>query len=183
MLSYQLLIILHLIGLAIGVGAATVADIMVFRFLKDFHISRWETKVLKTVSIMIWVGLAILILSGIGIYLQNTVRYNFTVKFLVKMVIVGIIILNGILLNLYITPRLVKLDFADHQLSFVKRITFASGAISMTSWYTVLILGALRNDVPLTFMQLLAVYLFLLSGAIAASQLALYLMDRKILHL
>ena len=169
-------LILHLVGVALGVGAATISDIFFFKFLKDFRISQFESDILHTLSQIIWMGLGLLILSGVGIFLPAIAVYGASSKFLTKMIIVGVIVANGVLLNLYVSPRLVSISFGqkhEHRTGELRRfrkIAFMSGAISFTSWYLTLILGGLRS-IPFTVVQALGIYVALLFVAISISQI------------
>ena len=171
-----LLIIFHLFGFALGVGAATMADIFFFRFLSDLRISEQENQTLKTISQVIWVGLGLLLVSGVGIVLTDPATYFASAKFLVKMVVVSVITVNGLFLNLFITPLLVRISFGDkhpHQsgeLRHERGLAFAGGAISLTSWYTAFILGFM-DKAPMPFWPLLVSYFALLIGAVTVSQL------------
>ncbi|HLD81580.1 MAG TPA: vitamin K epoxide reductase family protein [Patescibacteria group bacterium] len=170
------IIALHLIGTVLGLGGATITDIFFFKFLKDFRISKKEKEIMDTLSQIIWFGLAVLLLSGIGLYLPNASALNATPKFLVKMIIVCIIILNGAVMNILIAPQLVKLSFKslakkkNTRLILLRRLSFALGAISITSWYSALILGVTPKDVPIPFLGILSLYIAALIVAILCSQ-------------
>jgi len=167
------LVMIHLIGFALGVGGATINDVMFFRFLKDYRISHEENEVLKIMSQVIWFGLALSIISGFGLYLQNIEALNESSKFLLKVVVVGVITLNGVFLNLSIAPHLVKLSFKDSstktsQATHLRKLAFASGAISFVSWYTAFFLGTIKS-LPFTFIQLISIYVVLLTFAVIGS--------------
>ncbi len=167
------LVILHLIGFALGVGGATINDVMFFKFLKDYKISEAENDILKSLSQIIWAGLAISIISGLGLYLQNAEVLNESSKFLLKVIVVGVITLNGIFLNLSVAPHLVKLSFNDEitkttQSNHLRKMAFASGAISFISWYTAFFLGTLQS-LPFSLIQLVGIYLGLLCIGIIIS--------------
>lgn len=167
--------VLHLVGVALGVGGATVTDALFFKFLKDFRISGWEARVMSMVSDVIWVGLGLLYISGVGLFLSNPEVYMASSKFLTKMLIVLVITINGIVLNAFLTPRLKHITFHqrhDHhpgELHVLRKCAFASGAISITSWYIALILGALRS-IPYSVSQGIGGYLLMLALAIIGSQ-------------
>lgn len=175
--NHRIILGVHLLGVVLGLGGATITDIFFFKFLKDYKISREEADVLHTLSQVIWFGLALLVLSGIGLYLPEAETLNHSSKFLVKMVAVAVIIINGSLLNLIVSPRLVKISFGEKhhhtagELHRLHRFAFALGAISITSWYAAFILGLFRS-INLSFGKLLAIYLILLVAAVAFSQLA-----------
>jgi uncharacterized membrane protein len=165
----------HFLGVALGLGGATITDIFFFKFLKDFRISEWEAEVMHTLSQVIWFALALLVLSGFGLYLPETERLNQSAKFLVKMIAVAVLIVNGSFLNLLVAPKLVKISFGERhrheagELHHIRKLAFALGAVSLVSWYSAFILGMLRAS-PLEFLPLLLIYLFLLGGAIIGSQ-------------
>lgn len=173
---HEFIAILHLFGAALGIGGATISDVLFFRFLKDFRISEWESEVLHALSQIIWFALAVLLLAGLALYLPEAGELNQSAKFLVKMIVVAVIIVNGALLNILIAPKLVKISFGkkhEHEageLHHIRKIAFALGAISIVSWYSAFTLGALRK-VPLEFSSLLLLYLLLIGVAIAASQI------------
>jgi len=171
------IIILHALCAAIGVGAATISDIMFFRFMKDGKIDRGETPVLDTLTKSIWFAIAGLILTGIFLFMTNPELYAASSKFLVKVVIVGFIILNGIFLTLYLHKRMLYINFLTPGNRTVKRLGFASGALSIVSWYVVFILGSIRS-IPYSFASGLVMYLVLVVGAIGVSQV-FYLRYRK----
>lgn len=173
-------VMLHLLGFALGVGGATIADIFFMRFLKDFKISEEENKILTLMSNVIWLGLGILIISGIGLYLGNMEFLNQSTKFLTKVIVVGVILINGIVLNIVVAPRLVSMRFKNEKEMQntlpvmrslrLRRLAFACGAISFTSWYTAAILGSLRS-IPLSFPTILSIYIGIVILAVIGSQI------------
>lgn len=176
-----IILIAHTIGFAIGLGGATISDIFFFRFLKDLRISHEESATLSHLSEIIWFALALIVLSGLGLYLPAMEELHQSSKFLVKMVVVLVIIVNGAFLNLLVAPNLVKISFGkrhDHEvgeLHHIRRLAFILGAVSITSWYSAFILGMLTS-VPLSFFPLLLIYLLLLLSAILIS----HIVERKI---
>ncbi|MCB9809295.1 hypothetical protein H6776_02770 [Candidatus Nomurabacteria bacterium] len=180
-----IVVIIHAFAGAIGIGATTVTDTLFFKFLADLKISSGEKKIMDTLSQVLWVALGFLIVTGVLLFLSDPARYGASPKFLVKMVIVGIITLNGLLLNYIIAPRMESLRFDTpdeaRRLSSFKRIAFISGVVSLTSWYASFLLGLLVH-IPLTFWQGIAVYLgFLLVGGIL-SQIVYRLFVKKSLQ-
>lgn len=173
----ELILIGHFLGVALGLGGATIVDILFFKFLKDFRISEQEAGVIHTLSQIIWFSLVILVLTGIGLYIPEAEELNQSAKFLVKMIVVAVIIINGTFLNLLVAPKLVRISFGekhDHQsgeLHHERKIAFALGAVSLVSWYSAFILGIARN-IPIEFWQLLFAYLAILIAAIIVSQIA-----------
>ena len=171
-------LMVHNVGFIIGLGAATVTDVLFFRFLKDHQISEEEKGTMDTLSSMIWIGLAILIISGIMLYVPSAERLAMSAKFLLKLVVIGVILFNGILLNIYVAPRLRGLSFAGTRPeTHFRRIAFILGGISIFSWYSAFILGALRS-IPLTFERGVLLYAGGLLIVIAAALIA----ERRMVH-
>jgi len=165
--------ILHLLGVVVGFGAAITADTLFFKFLKDLKLSKGELDVMSWVSKVVWIGLSIILLSGILLFLSNVQGYLASSKFLIKMFIVLFIALNGTLLHFYIKPRLKLIDWesAKHDKKRrIRKISFAAGAVSFNSWMLALILGVL-DSIPIKFSVALLLYLGFLSVVIAASQI------------
>ncbi|OGZ94950.1 MAG: hypothetical protein A2847_02095 [Candidatus Sungbacteria bacterium RIFCSPHIGHO2_01_FULL_50_25] len=172
----EFIVVFHILSMAIGIGGATFTDILFFRFLRDFTISDWESDVLKVFSQVIWFALAIVILTGLGLFFGDAERYLHSSKFLAKMVIVGILVINGAALNLYITPRFLAMFSKSRELFESKnavrlrRFSFALGSISLLSWYSAFILGSMRSS-SVGVLQILSLYLFFLFGAVVISQI------------
>ncbi len=178
---YQTFLLFHVFGVALGLGGALIADVLFFKFLEDFKISTWEVGVMHTVSQVIWFALGMLIITGLCFYLVNPVELNQSPKFLVKMIVVAVITVNGALLNLVVAPNLTKISFDGNssdakRYRYMRRLAFALGAVSMTSWLSAFLLGAMRS-IRLTFFPLLLLYVGALAAAIVLSQI----MDRLFL--
>lgn len=178
-------LVLHVASMALGLGGATITDFFFFKFLKDLKISKYESNILSNMSEFIWIALAIATLSGIGLFLPGADGYLDSSKFLTKMAVIFVIIVNGIFLNLFISPQLASISFRGKthkhykgELLDLRRFAFASGAISISSWYTAFILGMTRS-IPLPTPLLLLGYLLLLILAVAGSQVAEYIMCRR----
>ena len=165
---YTLLIITHLFGVALGVGGAFVSDLMFFKSVRDQKISGTEIEFLKLGSIAVWAGLALLVVSGTGLFLLDTEQYIASSKFLAKMTIVAVIIINGIVFHTIHIPRIMR--HMDHHFpssdEFMRKRSFLimSGAVSATSWPCALILGALR-DVSYSYTTIMIIYITLLLTA------------------
>lgn len=164
-------VIVHNIGFILGVGAATITDVFFFKFLKDNIITQEEKDTMDTLSAVIWAGLAILVVSGIALYIPEQARLAVSSKFLIKVVVIGVIVLNGFLLNMIVAPNMRRLSFEGSlpEKRF-RRLAFALGGISFTSWYIAFFLGALRK-IPIDFSFALWTYLAILALVIVGSQI------------
>lgn len=174
----------HVLGVIIGLGAATLTDILFFRFLKDFQISETEANTLNSISRYIWTAIGLIFLSGLGLYLPQMEDLNQSAKFLTKFLVVGVIIINGLILRYTVAPRLSTLSFkddgslADSNARSFRRRAFALGAISGVSWYSALALGLLDKS-PFSFLILLLIYVLLLVSAVIGSQITERILTRR----
>lgn len=170
------IVVLHILFMALGLGAATLTDVFFFRFLRDLRISQEESDVISVLSQFIWFALCFIIITGFVLYLPQAGHYNDVPKFLAKMVVVGVILVNGAFLNLYIAPKLVKISFGgphkhkEGELIVARRLAFALGPISIVSWYSAFVLGSIPASTPLSFITFLKIYVLALLIAITAGQ-------------
>ncbi len=172
-------VIVHNIGFILGLGSATITDIFFFRFLKDNIISQEEKETMDTLTNVIWVGLGVLIISGLALFLPEQARHAVSSKFLLKVVVVGVIVLNGLLLNMFVGPHMRRLSFEGTvPARRFRRLAFALGGISFTSWYLAFFLGSLRK-INIDFKTALIGYAVLLVCVIIGSQIAERYVTRK----
>lgn len=167
-----LLTIIHVLGVIIGGGAAFVGDSIFFSSVKDSSISQTELRFIKLAGKMVWFGLAIITLSGIGIFATNPEYYLASGKFLAKMSIVGILILNGIFFHAIHIPR-IKRHVNEHLSSsdeFMRHRPhlLISGGISSTSWLFAFVLGSL-SKISLSYLEIMTLYLCFIVFAIAGA--------------
>jgi len=164
-----LLGIAHLIGVAVGVGGAIASDLLFFKSIKDGRLSDTEFQFLILTSKMVWAGLIILVISGLGLFALDTEKYLASSKFLVKMVVVGVIVINGFFFHFSHIPRLKKyreMWFTTEPEFMQKRsLLLSSGAISITSWMGALVLGSLKQ-IPHSFTQGVIAYAIILLLAV-----------------
>ena len=173
--NFRYIIGLHLVGIVLGFGAALMADLFFFKFLKERKVTEDEVKTLKVFSRVIWLGLGIIILSGLLLFLSNIEFYLGSAKFLTKMSVIGVIVVNGLVLNFAVTPKLTSISFTageneDKRMQSARSLAFAAGAVSATSWWTAFILGVLQFS-PAPFPIMFGAYLIILSVAVIISQL------------
>ena len=163
-------VIIHNFGFILGVGSATLTDVFFFRFLRDNAISAEEKETLDTFTTVIWSSLAILIVSGLALYIPQQVALAVSSKFLLKVVVVSVIIVNGVALNMFVGPHMRRLSFGgDVPSRRFRRLAFALGGISLTSWYIAFILGSLRK-INFLFSHALIGYIVLLVCVVIGSQ-------------
>ncbi len=144
MTFYELLVIGHVVGTVLGVGAATFAEIHYTRFNRDDIITDDEAQTLKVTYTVMRVGLFLLVVTGFAFLLSfrfsEQVGILHGTTFWTKMVIVGILVANALLLQ-------------------ARMIPFAIGtAISLTSWYAALVIGVVGR-IDASFVELFTYYI------------------------
>ncbi len=170
-----IVVILHAFAAALGVGAVTMTDLFFFKFLKDYRISHDEASIMDTLSDVIWFALVLLVVTGVALYIPSSDALLISTKFMAKIIVVGVVIVNGVALNMLVAPKLVKISFGeehvehDGEMHQLRRLGFALGAVSLVSWYTTFILGSLRS-IPLSSIAILGIYVGILCFAVIGSQ-------------
>ena len=101
----SLLTFTHLIGLAIGVGAATVKLVLLFKCKSNYNLVNVFLMVSKPITRLIILGLILLTLSGIGWIL---IGYSFTSPLVVKIILVVVIWILGPIIDNVIEPKFQK---------------------------------------------------------------------------
>lgn len=148
---HTILIIAHLLALALGFGAALIADLTVarralFRPINDDVIETMDFlgKLVTVGLVLVWVSGVVLVaemaLSGSPI-LKNP-------KFWAKVVIVEILTINGVAVHALVLPalRAQKGRSLFEGLGTLERMTLgAIGATSLTSWCFPIFLGTARE--------------------------------------
>jgi YVTN family beta-propeller protein len=168
----MLALLAHLVGIVFGVGGATVSDALFLRTIKGRKISTDALNLMSQASKVIWTGLAILILSGtwmITMQYLNTGSFGYfsMSSFQAKFTIVPIIILNGIVFHTFLFPFMRKAaDKSIQTKEFASKLwLFAlSGGISVTSWWSVVILGFVKPALP--YWLIMNIYIVLVFFAV-----------------
>jgi len=181
---YGTVVTIYALGLIIGIAGASFTDLLFFKFLADFKLTMKENKILRFFSQIIWLGLAIIIISGIDLYLLN-ISTPLSDIFIARMIIMSIIIVNGGFLNLYLAPKLVSLSFVMDDKKISKDIVntrknaFTMAGISFVSWYSIFILSTFRGKILLSLSDLLAIYIFIIFLGVLITQIAGILIIKK----
>lgn len=167
--------IMHVFAVILGMGSALVSDILFNVYIRDKKINSTENNTLEVLSKVIWISLWAIMLSGVAIFLSNPDAYSISPKFLLKIFIVSMIIINGYLFARITHGSLQKLNFTDtnssHKYVRIRRMSFAFGAVSVISWLLAFVLGSIRS-IPISFWQGLIIYGVLLVVGIVGSQIA-----------
>lgn len=156
-------LILHLLGVAVGAGAALTGDLLFFVALSDKKISKDEFNILKSTSTFVWIGLTLLVFSGIGLFTLNSVELLSSSKFLAKMTIILILMINGLIFGVKHLPiiesRIGKKFFGRRKVKPNEySLLFASGVVSVVSWVYAIVLGVFAN-LPFSYSFIMSTYL------------------------
>lgn len=167
-------VLLHLFGVTLGAGGSFMSDVLFIATTKDKVLDSSEFSILKKGSMVTWIGLFMLIISG-GLLVSLDPSFYFSSdKFILKMIIVSILTINGIIFHVIHTPRLKNLvgKHLSTSSEFRKssKSMYYSGAISIVSWVSALILGGLRL-IPVSVFIGLIIYLGLIVVAIIGAEI------------
>lgn len=153
---YTLIVAGHVIGTVLGTGGATIAEFQITKSLSDKRISPDERALMHVNYRMIRVGMAIILLSVIGMFWYHLSAGNMWIltseKLWIKDVMFVMILINAVLL----TKRWIPL--------------WLGASISFTSWWGATLLG-LAGRLPYSFETYLIGYIvaiFLVAGALHA---------------
>jgi len=163
--------IVHIFGVALGAGGAFMTDAIFLSSARDERFSATELRLFQLGGRMIWGGLAVLALSGVGLFMGDPAAYLVSSKFLAKVTIVAIIVVNGIALHAVHIPLLLRYKGEHYPSSdeFARgRIwLLASGGVSMVSWCAAVVLGSLR-DLPFVYGEIMTAYAVLVAAVVAS---------------
>lgn len=172
----------HVIGVALGVGGATVSDALFLTSIFDNKIDKSELKLMKMASFIVIAGLLLLMVTGTGFFLVGGLT---SARFYAKMTIVFIATLNGVIMHYVAFPifeRCVKERLSLLSAEFTRHapLLVTAGAVSAVSWYTALILGMWRT-LETSYSGIMAVYLSILLFAIVSANLIVQFGLRQLL--
>lgn len=157
----------HVIGTVLGAGSATLAEVFSMQLAKRAAVTPKETPnetvrtLLNATYVTLRIGTIVLVVSGFGyllrLRLMDNAQYLYSPRLWFKLALTLVIVLNAIYLH-------------KHKIPF-----WLGSAISFTSWYAALILGAWRG-LEASFITISLWYLVAL-GVVAV---VLHLIRRKI---
>ncbi|WP_194774405.1 hypothetical protein [Pararhodonellum marinum] len=172
---------LHLLGMTLGLGGTLILDILIFHFMRDFHISKKEAVIMHLISQLILIGLILLIVSGVALYYTQPDVYLASDRWLMKMTAVVFLTINGLFLNFYMMPKIEQLSLKEEDTGdnkTLKRTAFAVGGISMVSWLAAFVLAMIKDLENFPYLYMLIPYLVLIGLAIGGSQFAKSKMEK-----
>jgi len=134
---------LHFLGLSFGLGGATIAAILSSKAAKDVDVKKAMGKIMAPVVKLIWVGLVLLIISGIVITPLITWPLN-KQMLIIKHVLVAWIVIIGVFLG----TRMGKMKRLSGEKDSQKKIVAIEKQVRLLSkinlflWYLVTLLSA-----------------------------------------
>jgi uncharacterized membrane protein len=163
----------HFLGFVLGLGASTVSDLLILRFLKDFNLSTKTEQLLRVMSQCVWIGLFFVLAGGIGLHLPDVALFGQQPEVLTQAVAILVMLINGAFLNLVVAPRLVDMSqgktLSVSRAALMRKLAFALASVSFVSWYAAFTLG-LNPDVGESFDTLMLWYVAAIAAVVLASQ-------------
>lgn len=143
---YTLAVILHVIGAVVGAGTVLINDLQLMRAIGDKDLGVAYQKSAGFLSKLIMAGLVLLIVSGIYFMISKPFFWQ-SEKIVTKLAIVAVLLVNGVMMNLLVHPKLNRIkptDWTEKSQALKKLINFGLpfGVISIVSWFAALFLGA-----------------------------------------
>lgn len=168
--------VFHVLSVIIGMGSAIISDILFTFFGKDKVLDNSERKTLSILSTTVWYSLIVIVLSGFFIYLSDTVKYNASQKFISKMILMIVLLVNGFILHKIVQPHLFEKGFLKFKnKKSLRQLAFSCGAVSISTWFIICILGLIKK-IPIHFSQFILGYIIFLVVAIV---IALFIEKRE----
>lgn len=142
----------HLVGLVIGLGAVTLLDIYLLRLLRGKPVSAADASLVDFGSKLAMIGLGILWFTGAAFLVIYAIRDPSLLanpKLHAKIAVVAILSVNGVLLHNWVMPlmqRSVGRPLFGPGSRVRTRLAFrAAASISAASWWTPVVLGAVKE--------------------------------------
>jgi hypothetical protein len=153
------------------------------KFLSDYEISESESEVLETLSQIIWFALGIIVLTSIALFLSHVPIFALSTRFIIESAVIGVIIGNVTLLNLFVAPKLIMIAFgesirSDQNMYYLRKFAFAFSAISLVSW-VVLFLVSVLQPVQYSLQIFLILYGLIIICSVMLSQVLEYYISRR----
>ena len=137
------------LGFVLGMGGATAAMFLFFRFLRDLNIDKHELQALKGISELVWLGLVFIFVGKFALFITNPGLFSRTDSFLIQIIALFVVVLSGAVLMIILAPFLGMIPFnsADSKgsghfsLESLRKPLFINGAIALSSWYFAFIMN------------------------------------------
>ena len=143
--TYALLVLLHLLGLALGVGAATVKLRLLLKCNSKVEFVPVFLNVVKPITMIIILGQILLTITGIA---WMFLEYTFTPLIIIKMVLLGMLWVLGPVIDNVFQPKFEKSapspgDVASLPFIRSQKQLLAAELAATGLFYVLLILGVM----------------------------------------
>ena len=132
---------LHFLGLAFGLGGATIATIISVKAGKDKDVEKAVMKIIPSISKLIWFGLILLVISGIGIsfYVNWPINKNLLI---IKHIFVAWIFVFGVVIGFKVRKmsKFILLKDKEGLMKNKKQMKILS-MINLVLWYLVTLMS------------------------------------------
>jgi hypothetical protein len=166
---YEIILILHAVSAAVGVGAAATSDTIFLRSIRNRIMSRDQFVLIRAASRVVVGGLTLLVLTGIFMMFLNSLLI-YMPHFQAKMTVVVVLMVNGLVFHGKLLPFLKRhMDQKMPEKWLASRQWFfaITGAVSAVSWFTALIIAYL-GDIGMGYLFFIAVYIAAMAGGSVA---------------
>jgi hypothetical protein len=137
-------LVAHLVGLVLGLGGATMTDVLFVTCIRQRRADETLTLVMTTAARVVVIGYSVMVVSGTLLVLSGSPT---SPRFWSKMIVVAVIGVNGAIAHRITLPGLTR-SVAGGTREVSRRFLVQLGvvaAVSLTSWYTALLMGSWRT--------------------------------------
>ncbi len=165
--------IVRVLGFVLGMGGATTVVLLFARFMRDLDIDEHELHTLKSISEIVWLGLAFILVSQFVSYIVAAEALSRSGLFVAQTVALFVVVVSGAILMIVFAPLLSIIPFTEpprgHRhspLESLRKPLFIVGSIVLSSWYFAFAVSYLPEY---TLSALLLAYLAVLAVSMAAA--------------
>ncbi len=164
---------IYIIGLVLGLWFSTLGDLRFLRYFKRFNLNQSEILKLQTFFINIWIPIALVVIGLFLGFMANPVASVGSPNYVIRSIVAGVILINGIMFYLISGRKLIwSRSFEEETESardLLRKISFAFSAVSISSWYSLLVLSLIYK-IQIGFETLILVYVGVVSLCVMVSQ-------------
>jgi len=144
--SSQVIEFVKELGFVLGMGGVTAAIFLFWKFVRDFRIDENELRVLKGISELVWLGVALVLVAQMAMFVSSAGILASSV-FIAQTLVIFIAAICGAILMIIFAPFLEVIPFGDTKrnqthpsIIKLRRPLFVTGTIMITSWYFAFVL-------------------------------------------
>jgi hypothetical protein len=174
-ITHIILLVLHIIGVIIGVGTVTVTDYFHVIGLRKKKLERRLIIVYPIFASMIKWAILLIIITG-AILLLNKPFLLEQPLVILKLSLFGVVLINGYILHKHVYPHTVRCVMNEKAKCpiHVLWVSALAGSISFVTWYSILII-ALTKQFGYSVISFLAFYI----AALIIIGIVIYITEKK----